>query len=213
MTDLSDYRKTYQKEELSEEFLQQNPIDQFKKWFDEVEKNGAADEVNAMSVSTIGTDGFPRTRVVLLKQYDSEGFVFYTNYTSEKGKAIEANPHVCLSFFWPLAERQVLIKGLAKRTTAAQSDAYFASRPKGSQLGAWCSAQSTVISNAQELQKEMLQLEEQYKNKTVQRPPHWGGYVIQPIEIEFWQGRPNRLHDRIRYTLKDEKWSIERLAP
>lgn len=215
MSDLSDYRKSYEKSVLLESSVDENPMMQFKKWFYEIEDFGGVDEVNAMTVSTIGLDGFPKSRVVLLKSYDEEGFVFYTNYNSEKGKAIIANPHLCLSFFWPSAERQIIIKGIASKASAAQSDNYFDSRPLGSRLGAIVSNQSEVIPNHQVLEEAIGKLEKEATEDTVKRPENWGGFVVKPVSIEFWQGRANRLHDRIRYTLTEDglDWKIERLAP
>lgn len=215
MSDLSDYRKSYEKSVLLESSVNENPMMQFKKWFYEIEDFGGVDEVNAMTVSTIGLDGFPKSRVVLLKSYDEEGFVFYTNYNSEKGKAIIANPHLCLSFFWPSAERQIIIKGIASKASAAQSDNYFNSRPLGSRLGAIVSNQSEVIPNHQVLEDAINKLEKEATEDTVKRPDNWGGFVVKPVSIEFWQGRANRLHDRIRYTLTEDglDWKIERLAP
>lgn len=215
MSDLSDYRKSYEKSVLLESSVNENPMMQFKKWFYEIEDFGGVDEVNAMTVSTIGLDGFPKSRVVLLKSYDEEGFVFYTNYNSEKGKAIIANPHLCLSFFWPSAERQIIIKGIASKASAAQSDNYFDSRPLGSRLGAIVSNQSEVIPNHQVLEDAINKLEKEATEDTVKRPDNWGGFVVKPVSIEFWQGRANRLHDRIRYTLTEDglDWKIERLAP
>ena len=213
MKDLSNYRKSYEISSLLEQDIPTDPINLFHRWFHEVQNFGGVDEVNAMTVSTLGFDGFPKARVVLLKQYNEEGFVFYTNYQSEKGKAIAANPKVCLSFFWNSMERQVIIKGIASPLTAEQSDAYFYSRPLGSQLGAIVSPQSEIIPNRSVLETQLHDLEQQL-NQEVQRPAHWGGYRVEPISIEFWQGRPNRLHDRIRYTIQDDlSWSIDRLAP
>lgn len=214
MSDLSDYRKVYQKGHLLESEVDENPMMQFQKWFYEAEESQVIDEVNAMSVSSIGLDGFPKTRVVLLKKYDENGFIFYTNYHSEKGKAILANPQVCLSFFWPKAERQIIIKGIAEKVDEAVSENYFHSRPKGSQLGAVVSNQSEVIENYDVLSSRLAELEQQFANdETIPYPKHWGGFLVRPVSIEFWQGRPNRLHDRIRYTLQDLDWKIERLAP
>lgn len=211
--DLSNYRKSYEKSQLTESSVDENPMMQFRKWFNEVEAMGGIEEVNAMTVSTIGLDGFPKSRIVLLKHYDENGFVFYTNYDSEKGKALLANPKVCISFFWPTAERQVIIKGIAEKTSAVQSDNYFDSRPEGSKLGAVVSPQSQVIPNYEYLEQKLNELERKHQNQSVSRPEHWGGFLVRPVVIEFWQGRPNRLHDRIRYTLKDMNWKIERLAP
>nr|MBX2828189.1 pyridoxamine 5'-phosphate oxidase [Flavobacteriaceae bacterium] len=178
-----------------------------------VQNAGGVDEANAMTLSTLGEDGFPKGRIVLLKKYDENGFYFYTNYSSEKGKAIASHPEVSLSFFWPNLERQVLIKGTAQKTSADDSSNYFASRPKGSQLGALVSHQSSVVANREVLEDELKALEAHYEEKDVPRPEDWGGYVVKPVEFEFWQGRPNRLHDRIRYRLEGLDWIIERLAP
>ncbi|MES2485523.1 MAG: pyridoxamine 5'-phosphate oxidase [Bacteroidota bacterium] len=214
MTDLSNYRKVYDKSELIEGHLPEDPITLFKKWFIEVEESGGHGEVNAMTVSTIGLDGFPKNRVVLLKQFTFEGFTFYTNYNSEKGRAIAANPNVCLSFFWQEMERQVIIKGLAEKTSPNNSDGYFESRPHGSQLGAKVSPQSEVISSRSYLENNLKALETEFDGIEVPRPEHWGGYIVKPAEVEFWQGRPNRLHDRIRYKMQEDySWKTDRLAP
>jgi pyridoxamine 5'-phosphate oxidase len=214
MEDLSNYRKSYEKSELLETTIPEDPINLFHRWFHEVKDFGGNEEVNAMTVATIGLDGYPKSRVVLLKKYDAEGFVFYTNYNSEKGKAIIQNPQVCLSFFWHSLERQVIIKGVAEQTSAVISDNYFASRPDGSKLGALVSNQSDEIANRGVLESKLKQLEEQYAGKNIPRPENWGGFLIRPVEVEFWQGRPNRLHDRIRYRLQsDFTWHIHRLAP
>ncbi len=213
MEDLSDYRKSYNKSELLETNIPEDPINLFNKWFFEVKDFGGVDEVNAMTVSTIGLDGFPKSRVVLLKQFSYEGFIFYTNYNSEKGKAIAANPNVCLSFFWHSMERQVIIKGKAKKISESISDNYFDSRPKGSKLGAIVSNQSEVIPSREYLDNKLKKLEEELLGKEILRPKFWGGYMVEPQEVEFWQGRPNRLHDRIRYQLQsDQSWKIERLS-
>ena len=211
---LHDYRKLYQKHQLIEEELPQDPLELFHYWLKETETNKEVEEINTMTVSTVGLDGFPRSRVVLLKEYDQEGFVFYTNYRSEKGKSIEKNPKVCLSFFWPTSERQVIIKGIAHKTSEEESIKYFNSRPRGSQLGAWASEQSSVISSREFLQEKLELLEKQYENKEVPKPPFWGGYKVVPSQLEFWQGRPNRLHDRIYYSKEEgNNWKMDRLAP
>ncbi|RRA97127.1 pyridoxamine 5'-phosphate oxidase [Paenimyroides viscosum] len=214
MSDLSNYRKSYEKSELLESMINENPMMQFRKWFYETEEFGGVDEVNAMTVSTIGLDGFPKARVVLLKKYDEYGFTFVTNYDSEKGKALLLNPQVCLSFFWPSIERQVIIKGIAEKQTEAYSEGYFHSRPKGSQLGTVVSPQSSIIPNREFLDEQLKNLELEYENTEVPKPENWGGVLVKPVSIEFWQGRANRLHDRIRYTLlENDDWKIERLAP
>lgn len=212
--DLGEYRKSYEKSALIEESITDNPLQLFQTWFYEVEKSESIDEPNAMTVSTVGLDGFPKSRVVLLKKYTHEGFIFYTNYTSEKGKAIAVNPNVCISFFWPNLERQVIIKGVAEKLPENLSDGYFDSRPDGSKLGAIVSNQSSVIPSRKVLEDSLKELEKEYRNKEIERPPYWGGYLVKPVSMEFWQGRPNRLHDRIRYTLtSDFDWKMERLAP
>jgi len=211
--DLGDYRKSYERSALMEDSVSDNPMELFQKWFHEVEASEAIDEPNAMTISTIGLDGFPKNRVVLLKKYTEEGFIFYTNYNSEKGAAIAANPNVSMSFFWPYLERQIIIKGKAEKVLEKVSDDYFESRPKGSRLGAIVSNQSSVIASRNVLEEKLTKLEHDYKDKPIKRPDFWGGYIVKPISIEFWQGRPNRLHDRIRYTLKSGDWKIERLAP
>lgn len=212
--DLGDYRKSYQKSELLENGISDNPIELFQKWFYEVEATDGVEEPNAMTISTIGLDGFPKSRVVLLKKYTHEGFIFYTNYNSEKGKAIASNPNMCISFFWPNLERQVIIKGKAEKIAENLSDGYFESRPDGSKLGAIVSDQSTVIPSRAYLEHKLKSLEEEYNGKEIERPKHWGGYIVKPVSVEFWQGRPNRLHDKIRYELQEDyNWKIERLAP
>ena len=214
MEDLSDYRKSYEKSQLLENAIPEDPINLFHRWFYETEEHGNLEEVNAMTVATIGLDGFPKSRVVLLKKFNEEGFIFYTNYNSEKGKAIINNPNVCLSFFWHSMERQVIIKGVAEKTPDSISDNYFDSRPDGSKLGAIVSPQSEVIPSRDYLDNKLKQLEMEFKGKTIPRPNYWGGFLVRPVEVEFWQGRPNRLHDRIRYHLEnDYLWKIERLSP
>jgi pyridoxamine 5'-phosphate oxidase len=214
MEDLSNYRKSYEKSELLETNIPEDPINLFNKWFHEVEDFGGVDEVNAMTVSTLGLDGFPKSRVVLLKQFTYEGFIFYTNYKSEKGRAIANNPNVCLSFFWSSLERQIIIKGVAEKISENLSDGYFESRPIGSKLGAIVSNQSEVIPSRAVLEDSLKQLETDFEGKEIPRPAFWGGYLVRPVAVEFWQGRPNRLHDRIRYQLtEDYIWEIDRLSP
>lgn len=212
--DLGNYRKSY---ELGELLLKETPKDPFKlfeTWFNEVDHYFPNQETNAMTISTIGFDGFPKSRVVLLKKYSQEGFIFYTNYNSEKGKAILNNANVCLSFFWEEAERQVIIKGVALKVSKEESTLYFNSRPRGSQLGAIVSNQSEKISNREFLEKKLEDLETTFKNKEIDRPEYWGGFIVNPISIEFWQGRPNRLHDRIFYEKNiNLNWEKSRLSP
>ncbi len=214
MNDLSNYRKSYEKSELLETNIPEDPFNLFNKWFHEVEDLGGTEEVNAMTVATFGLDGYPKARVVLLKQFNYEGFIFYTNYNSEKGKAIAVNPNICLSFFWHSMERQVIIKGIAEKTSENISDGYFESRPDGSKLGAIVSNQSEVIPSRKVLEESLKELEHDFQGKEIHRPKFWGGFLVRPVEVEFWQGRPNRLHDRIRYQLQDDfSWTIDRLAP
>jgi len=212
--DLSGYRKSYEKQELLESNCPENPMELFQKWFLNADSSEMVGETNALTISTIGKDGFPKSRVILLKKYTWEGFIFYTNYNSEKGKAILDNNHVCLSFFWPALEQQIIIKGEAEKLAENLSDGYFESRPDGSKLGAWASNQSSVVNSRQELDDNLKTYQQQFDGKEIPRPAHWGGFLVKPISIEFWQGRPNRMHDRILYTLlEDFSWKIERLAP
>ena len=212
--DLGNYRKSYEKKALLESEVGDNPMALFQQWFHEVEASESTDEPNAMSLSTLGEDGFPKTRVVLLKRFNEEGFVFFSNYQSEKGKSIAAHPEVCLSFFWPVLERQVIIKGKAEQLAVNLSEGYFESRPRGSQLGAWASDQSQAVPSREFLEERLQQFEEEYEGQEVPKPPHWGGYLVRPVSIEFWQGSPNRLHDRIRFRLEENyDWTVERLAP
>ncbi len=212
--DLSNHRKNYDKDALLEANTPDNPIELFRDWFLAADESNFVHEANAMNISTIGLDGFPKNRMVLLKKFTWEGFIFYSNYNSEKGKAIAGNSNVCLSFFWQTSERQIIIKGVAEKLPENLSDGYFESRPDGSKLGAWASNQSEVVSSRDELDKTLKDYETKFRNSEILRPENWGGYIVKPISIEFWQGRPNRMHDRIRYTLQaDFNWKKERLAP
>ena len=211
--DLGHLRKSYQKGALNIDDIQNDPMIFFKNWFDQANETQTIEEANAMTLSTLGLDDFPTSRIVLLKALIDEGFVFYTNYQSEKGTSIAHHSKVGLAFFWPPLERQVIIKGEAVKLTNEASDAYFQSRPKGSQIGAIVSDQSKVISDRSIMEAKLEALEIEYAEKDVPRPEHWGGYVVKPQCIEFWQGRPNRLHDRIRCQLQGNFWNIERLAP
>lgn len=212
--DLQDYRKSYEQSELLEKKVPHQPIDLFGIWFLEAENHPGIAEVNAMNLSTIGEDGYPQSRIVLLKSFSTEGFTFYTNYSSEKGKAIEANNKVCLSFFWPSLERQVIIKGIASKTSKENSEDYFRIRPRGSQLGAWASDQSSAISSRQSLEKRLEVFEEKFRDQEIPKPEHWGGYLVEPESFEFWQGRMNRLHDRILFSHSGKnRWKMQRLAP
>lgn len=211
--DLSYIQKKFGKKILLEEHVSDNPMELFRDWFHEAE-NKEPGEANSFTLSTVGSDLQPTNRVVLLKRFTWEGFIFYTNYKSKKGRDIEKNNKVSASFFWHNLERQVIINGKVEKIAENLSDGYFESRPRGSQLGATASNQSSVVSSRKELDETLKRLEKQYKNKEIPRPKHWGGFMIRPIAIEFWQGRPNRMHDRIRYTLQpDYNWKKERLAP
>lgn len=210
---IADIRKDYRLQSLLEKDVDPNAMKQFDTWWQEA-IHSAIDEVNAMTLATASADGVPSARIVLLKGYDEKGFVFFTNYESFKAKDLAENPRACLVFFWKELERQVRITGLVEKVSAEESDVYFNSRPQGSRIGAWVSPQSQVIKNREWLDERTKELTEKYTTEPLTRPPHWGGYRVKPICIEFWQGRASRLHDRIQYTLgEDGKWNIERLAP
>ncbi|MDA0201441.1 MAG: pyridoxamine 5'-phosphate oxidase [Bacteroidetes bacterium] len=211
---LASLRKSYEKGILDMDQITDNPIQLFQTWFYEAKESDSIDEANAMSLTTLGIDGYPRARVVLLKDYSEEGFVFFTNYHSDKGKSLLKHPKVGLSFYWPVLERQIIIKGTAEQLSAERSDQYFHSRPRGSQLGAHVSPQSEEIRDRKFLEDRQAEYEKKYENTEIPRPQHWGGILVVPSEIEFWQGRPNRLHDRICYVLENGlDWKTKRLAP
>ncbi|MFK7971848.1 MAG: pyridoxamine 5'-phosphate oxidase [Bacteroidia bacterium] len=212
--EIAQIRENYTRASLSEHEVAAEPIAQFTQWFKEA-VNAEVVEPNALSLGTVSASGQPAVRIVLLKGMDERGFVFYTNYDSHKGKEMEENPHVAMTFFWPELERQVRIKGLVEKVPESESDAYFHSRPHGSRLGAWASPQSQQIADRSVLDENLASLQAQYSEGTdVPRPPHWGGYIVRPHELEFWQGRSSRLHDRLCYHKQaDGSWSMVRLAP
>lgn len=211
--DITAIRTEYMQHVLLEANAETDAIQQFAKWWGEA-LNSEIHEVNAMTLATVTSTGAPAARIVLLKGYDENGFVFFTNYNSNKGEEMAKNPEACLLFFWKELERQVRINGHIEKVSVAESDEYFYSRPEGSRVGAHVSPQSRVIPNREWLDSREKELNEQFAGKTVSRPEHWGGYRLKPVSIEFWQGRPNRLHDRLLYTLAlDGNWTIERLAP
>jgi len=209
---LQNLRQDYRTAELTEKEVDKNPIKQFEKWF-----SAALDaklyEPNVMTLATADKSGKPNARIVLLKGFDNQGFSFFTNYLSTKGKELKKNPQACLVFFWAELERQVRIEGKVEKLDKEASEAYFHSRPQGSQIGAIASPQSQVISDRTDLEKKVEELTSAYENKTIPKPAHWGGYIVKPVSIEFWQGRSSRLHDRIKYDLINGKWQINRLAP
>lgn len=210
--DLAPLRAEYQSAGLSEEDLEPDPVAMFRRWFAEVRDAGVV-EPNAMVVATVAPDGFPSARTVLLKGLTDEGFVFYTNYESRKGHELGANPHCALLFGWYALARQVRIEGTARRVARAETEAYFATRPRDSQIGAWASAQSSVVASRAELDAAYEQVAERYAGLDVPAPPHWGGYVVAPVAVEFWQGRQHRMHDRLVYRREPHGWLVERLAP
>ncbi|WP_103327098.1 pyridoxamine 5'-phosphate oxidase [Bacteroidetes bacterium endosymbiont of Geopemphigus sp.] len=212
--DFSHLRKNYIQKKLLEKDLPRDPMLLFDSWFQEALNSEYLLEPNAVSLSTVDEDHSPGARVVLLKSFSDEGFVFYTNYKSKKAYAIERNSKVCLSFFWPDTERQIIIKGQAKKLRAEDSDIYFLKRPRESSIGAWASQQSSIIPSRIYLEERYVYYENRFRNHNFHRPPFWGGYVVKPHHIEFWQGRNSRLHDRICFTLiEKQQWKIERLAP
>ena len=210
---ISNIRKEYTLKGLKREDLKSDPIQQFKIWLQEV-LDASLPEPNAMILGTADKEGRPSARTVLLRGIDSRGFSFFTNYESRKGKELTENPNASLVFFWATLERQICIRGTVSRLSREESEAYFSSRPRESQLGAWVSKQSTVIESRQELEDGLKKVTDLYQGKTVPLPSYWGGFILEPTAIEFWQGRPNRLHDRFRYSKQtNQNWKIERLAP
>ena len=211
MKDLSDFRISYDKSSLIENHLPKEPIKLFQIWFEELCNSNSVLEPNAMTLSTVGNENKPRNRVVLLKKFSEKGFVFYTNYKSKKGIDINNNPNVSVSFFWPSFERQVIIEGICSKITNKESDKYFYSRPIDSQIGAIISDQSSEIPNRDYIENKFDSFKSD--NTEILRPLNWGGFIINPINIEFWQGRKNRLHDRILYYKNDNSWLFKRLSP
>ena len=211
-TNIADLRKDYTLNGLDQTDVSPDPIVQFQQWFAAAL---AADvhEPNAMHLATINPEGRPEGRIVLVKGVDAAGFSFYTNYNSQKGTSLGVNPMASLTFFWPELERQVRVEGWAEKVSETESDTYFNSRPRGSQLGAWVSQQSQVIAGRDVLTSQQEELENRFNGQPIPRPPHWGGFRVIPDKIEFWQGRPSRLHDRIRYRLEAGTWVIERVSP
>ena len=212
MTNIADIRRDYKLKSFDEKDAAANPFDQFDSWWQEAITSDI-DEVNAMTLGTVNAAGNVSTRIVLLKGYTREGFVFFTNYHSSKGSAIAAHPQVSLLFFWKELERQVRIEGIAGKISSEESDAYFKSRPEGSKIGAWASPQSSIIESRAILEKNVVKYTDAFKDSDIPRPGHWGGYIVKPNAIEFWQGRSSRLHDRIRYQKENSDWMRERLAP
>jgi len=210
MNDLSSLRKSYEKSTLSDLSNNESPFTIFNQWFNDAINDDLIIEPNAMTLSTVSHDNYPRNRVVLLKKFDENGFVFFSNYNSSKGEDIAFNPNVCLSFFWPSQERQIIVQGSAKKISSKESDDYFYSRPIESQVGAIVSDQSSVIPNREFLEQKFIELK---KSNKIKRPDFWGGYIVNPLRFEFWQGRKNRLHDRIEFIFKHRLWKNNRLSP
>lgn len=209
---IADLREDYRYQALLESDVSADPFQQFQLWFDQAVA-AELPEPNAMTLATVTTEGRPAARMVLLKGCGPEGFVLYTNYHSRKGQELTQTPYAALVFWWAELERQVRVEGAIRKISDAETDAYFYSRPRGSQIGAWASEQSEVICDRNTLETRLHELEQQYQDCPIPRPPHWGGYRLTPNLIEFWQGRPNRLHDRLCYRLTDQQWKIERLSP
>lgn len=212
MSSIADIRKDYKLRELLEADMSPDPFQQFEKWWQEV-ITAEITESNAMTLATVSGDGTPSARIVLLKGLDKDGFLFFTNYNSQKAKDLSANPKASLVFFWKELERQVRVNGEVERVEEESSDAYFNSRPEASRVGAWSSPQSTKIDSREWLQQEVEAYSKRFESNPLVRPAFWGGYRVKPQSVEFWQGRPNRLHDRLKYQWIDNKWKIDRLAP
>ena len=213
MSPLANIRKEYKLRRLIKEDAADNAMQQFERWWQDAVKS-EIDEVNAMTLATASADGLPAARIVLLKGFHADGFRFFTNYESVKGRQLLENPRACLVFFWKELERQVRVTGLVEKVSHADSDAYFNSRPAGSRIGAWASPQSEVIESSEWLSRRADEFGTRFAETGIPRPPYWGGYLVRPVTIEFWQGRPNRLHDRLLYSLREDgSWIIERLAP
>ncbi len=209
---LSEIRRDFSGKSLNKDSVNKNPIEQFQLWMEEAINSQLLDPY-AMSISTVADNGQPSTRIVYLRDLNSDGFVFYTNYHSEKGENISANNKVALNFFWGELERQIRIEGETQKLNKKDSDKYFSKRPRESQIGAWASNQSNTITSRKELEEKVAFYTDKFNGTEIPRPPHWGGYLVKPTKIEFWQGRPSRLHDRIVYTKIDENWSLSRLCP
>ncbi|MEO5891351.1 MAG: pyridoxamine 5'-phosphate oxidase [Ferruginibacter sp.] len=213
MSNIAGIRKDYILQTLQETEVETNALNQFGRWWQDA-ISSAIDEVNAFTLATTTLDGKPSARIVLLKGYDENGFVFFTNYTSNKGNELAKNPKVAMVFFWKELERQVRIEGVAEKVSTEESDSYFASRPEGSRIGAWASPQSNIIENRSVIEDNVLKYQQKFADQPIPRPGHWGGYRVKPNQVEFWQGRSSRLHDRLQYTLQENgSWKIERLAP
>ena len=213
MASLADLRQEYSQRQLTLQEVAGDPFTQFDRWFQEALK-AEVPEPNAMTLSTVDASGQPHSRIVLLKALEDQRFVFYTNYTSRKGQQLAQNPKVAITFLWLELERQVCITGTAQKVDPATSDAYFHSRPRGSRIGAWVSPQSQTIPDREFLEQREAEFASKFEGKEVERPAHWGGYAVSPSQVEFWQGRPSRLHDRVVFTLDDQgQWTRERLAP
>lgn len=210
--DIAKLRREYSLKSLNESEVSADPIAQFEFWLNEAIESQLP-EPNAMTLATSTFEGKPSARVVLLKQFNTEGFSFFTNYDSRKGKNLLQNPYAAINFYWPELERQVRIEGKVAKVSDSESDKYFRTRPEKSKIGAWASPQSSVIPSRRYLENLMSDFDEEFHKKSIVRPKNWGGYILKPTLFEFWQGRPNRLHDRIQYSFINEKWVIERLAP